>query len=69
MDRIRSALDAGRTTLFEGACGTGKTLAALAPALAHARETDRTVVITTNVNQQMRQFIAEARAINEAESL
>jgi DNA excision repair protein ERCC-2 len=69
MDRIRSALDAGRTTLFEGACGTGKTLAALAPALAHARETDRTVVITTNVHQQMRQFIAEARAINEAEPL
>jgi DNA excision repair protein ERCC-2 len=69
MDRIRSALDAGRTTLFEGACGTGKTLAALAPALAHARETDRTVVITTNVHQQMRQFIAEARAINEVESL
>ena len=69
MDRIRSALDAGRTTLFEGACGTGKTLAALAPALAHARATDRTVVITTNVHQQMRQFIAEARAINAAEPL
>jgi len=66
MARIREALDAGRTTLFEGACGTGKTLAALAPALAHARETGRTVVITTNVHQQMRQFVAEARAINEA---
>jgi DNA excision repair protein ERCC-2 len=69
MDRIRSALDAGRTTLFEGACGTGKTLVALTPALAHARDTDRTVVITTNVHQQMRQFIAEAQAINEAEPL
>ncbi|MDZ7701068.1 MAG: ATP-dependent DNA helicase [Halobacteriales archaeon] len=69
MDRIRAALDEGRTTLFEGACGTGKTLAALAPALAHARETDRTVVITTNVHQQMRQFVEEARAINEAEPL
>ncbi|MFB6353739.1 MAG: ATP-dependent DNA helicase [Halobacteriales archaeon] len=69
MDRIRTSLDAGRNTLFEGACGTGKTLAALAPALAHAREHDRTVVITTNVHQQMRQFIAEARAIDATEPL
>ncbi|WP_232703619.1 ATP-dependent DNA helicase [Halobacterium wangiae] len=69
MDEIRDALDTGRDVLFEGACGTGKTLAALAPALAHARETDKTVVITTNVHQQMRQFVREAREIHDAEPI
>jgi DNA excision repair protein ERCC-2 len=63
MTAIADALDAGTDVLFEGATGTGKSLAALAPALAHARETDRTVVITTNVHQQMRQFRREAAAI------
>ena len=69
MERIHSALEDGRDVLFEGACGTGKTMAALAPALQHAREHDRTVVITTNVHQQMRQFIAEARRITREEPI
>jgi DNA excision repair protein ERCC-2 len=63
MDRVGTALADGRDVLFEGAPGTGKTLAALVPALAHAREHDRTVVITTNVHQQTRQFVEDARAI------
>jgi DNA excision repair protein ERCC-2 len=63
MDAIADALGGGRDVLFEGATGTGKTLAALAPALAYARAADKTVVITTNVHQQTRQFIEEARAI------
>ncbi|MFC7224690.1 ATP-dependent DNA helicase [Halalkalicoccus sp. GCM10025322] len=69
MDTIADTLDDGRDVLFEGACGTGKTLSALAPALAHARETDKTVVITTNVHQQMRQFVEEARAITEEDPI
>ena len=69
MDRIYNALVRGQDVLFEGACGTGKTLSALVPALEHARETDRTVVITTNVHQQMRQFVAEARAITRQEPI
>ena len=69
MDRIYGSLARGEDVLFEGACGTGKTLAALAPALEYADATDRTVVITTNVHQQMRQFVTEARAIREAESI
>ncbi|UHH13298.1 ATP-dependent DNA helicase [Halobacterium litoreum] len=69
MDEIRDALDTGRDVLFEGACGTGKTLAALAPALSHAREENKTVVITTNVHQQMRQFVREAREIHDAEPI
>ncbi len=69
MDRIYNSLVRGQNVLFEGACGTGKTLSALVPALAVAREQDKTVVITTNVHQQMRQFIAEARAITREEPI
>ena len=69
IERIHDALSEERDVLFEGACGTGKTLSALVPALEFARENDKTVVITTSVHQQMRQFVADARAINEHEPL
>ena len=69
MDRIREALVEPRDVLFEGACGTGKTLAALVPALEYARAAGKTVVITTNVHQQTHQFIEEARAINAREPI
>ncbi|MFW5934409.1 MAG: ATP-dependent DNA helicase [Halolamina sp.] len=69
MTRIAAALADGDDVLFEGAPGTGKTLSALVPALEHARKEDRTVVITTNVHQQMRQFVEEARAIHEEEEI
>jgi DNA excision repair protein ERCC-2 len=69
MGRIYDSLEDGTDVLFEGACGTGKTLASLAPALEYANETDKTVVITTNVHQQMRQFIEEASAIAQSEDL
>ncbi|MEY7852125.1 ATP-dependent DNA helicase [Natrarchaeobius sp. A-rgal3] len=69
MDRIYNTLVRGQDVLFEGACGTGKTLSSLAPALEVAREQDKTVVITTDVHQQMRQFVAEARAITAEESI
>jgi DNA excision repair protein ERCC-2 len=67
MDGIHNALARGQDVLLEGAPGTGKTLSALVPALDHARDHDRTVVITTNVHQQMRQFVADARAITREE--
>lgn len=69
MDRIHNALTRGQDVLFEGACGTGKTMAALAPALHFAREENKTVVITTNVNQQARQFRREASIIGDTEPL
>lgn len=69
IDRIGNALSRGQDVLFEGACGTGKTLSALVPALSYARETDKTVVITTSVHQQMRQFVEEARAITKEEAI
>ncbi|MFB6280796.1 MAG: ATP-dependent DNA helicase [Haloferacaceae archaeon] len=69
MDGVAAALGAGRDVLLEGAPGTGKTLSALVPALEHAREHDRTVVITTDVHQQMRQFVADARAIHGTEPI
>ena len=69
MDRIYDALEDKSDILFEGATGTGKTLASLVPALEYAREHDKTVVITTNVHQQMRQFRRDASAIAETEDL
>jgi len=69
MDRIHNTLGRGQNVLFEGACGTGKTLSSLVPALEVAREQDKTVVITTSVHQQMRQFVAEARAITREEQI
>ncbi|WP_136688972.1 ATP-dependent DNA helicase [Halorhabdus amylolytica] len=69
IEGIGEALTEESDVLLEGATGTGKTLAALTPALEHARRTDKTVVITTNVHQQMRQFVEEARAINRRESI
>ncbi len=67
MERIAEAFDQGVDVCFEGACGTGKTLSALVPALDHARREDMAVVITTNVHQQMQQFIQEAREIKQME--
>jgi DNA excision repair protein ERCC-2 len=69
MDRVYNSLERGQDVLFEGACGTGKTLSALVPALEYAREAEKTVVIVTNVHQQMRQFVAEASAITDQEPI
>ncbi len=69
MDRIYNSFTREQDVLFEGACGTGKTLSSLVPALEYAREENKTVVITTNVHQQMRQFVEEARAITREEPI
>lgn len=63
MKQIAGALEKGEVVLFEGACGTGKTLSALAPALDIAEKQNKKVIIVTNVHQQMVQFIHEARDI------
>lgn len=65
MDAIYQALIKKQIILFEGACGTGKTLSALAPALQIAKMERKTVVIATNMHQQMDQFIEEAREIKK----
>ncbi len=65
MHAIYEALIKKQVVLFEGACGTGKTLSALAPALQIAKKEKKTVVIATNVHQQMVQFIEEAREIKK----
>ena len=69
MDAIHEALIKKQIVLFEGACGTGKTLSALAPALHIAKLEKKTVVIATNVHQQMAQFIEEAREIQKKNSI
>ena len=63
MNSIYGALNSEKTILFEGACGTGKTLSALAPAISIAKLKGKKVVIATNMHQQMEQFIEEAREI------
>lgn len=65
MKRIHSAIFRQEVVLFEGACGTGKTLSALSPALQAGDVLDKTVFIATNVHQQMVQFIDEARQIKQ----
>lgn len=63
MKAIHKALFDGRIVLFEGACGTGKTLSSLAASLDVAAKNDKLVVIVTSVHQQMLQFIEEGRSI------
>jgi DNA excision repair protein ERCC-2 len=65
MEAIQKALIKKQIILFEGACGTGKTLSALVPALHVAKQEKKTVVIATNVHQQMAQFIEEARELQK----
>ncbi len=69
MEKIRSALLKQELVLFEGACGTGKTLSALVPSLQVGKQLDKTVIIATNVHQQMVQFINEARDIKRSHDI
>jgi DNA excision repair protein ERCC-2 len=68
-DAIETAIETGTEggyLVMEGACGTGKTMAALTAAGTLLRETDRydNVLVVTPVKQQRRQFIEDLRAIN-----
>ncbi len=65
MAKINSALNEKKLVLFEGACGTGKTLSALVPSLYFGKKNQKTVIIATNVHQQMVQFVNEAKAIKK----
>ncbi|MDG6243113.1 MAG: ATP-dependent DNA helicase [Methanolobus sp.] len=69
MDKIHTSLINKDIILFEGACGTGKTLSALAPSLNVGKQLSKTVIIATNVHQQMVQFINEARDIKQSNDL
>lgn len=69
MEKIHSALLKEKIVLFEGACGTGKTLSSLAPALHVGKKLNKVIIIVTNVHQQMVQFIHEARDINRDNSI
>src|SRR5574337_1166610 len=69
MNAIHSAIMKKQVVLFEGACGTGKTLSALVPALHVAKQEKKTVVIATNVHQQMVQFIEESKEIKKQKDI
>lgn len=68
MNTIFDAILKNKFVLFEGACGTGKTLSALAPSLCAAKQCGKMVIIATNVRQQMVQFIEEARDIKKKQN-
>ena len=68
-DAIETAIDVGQKggyLVMEGACGTGKTMAALTAATYLLRHSDRydNAVVATPVKQQRRQFIADLRELN-----
>ena len=65
MDAIQEALIKKQIFLFEGACGTGKTLSALVPSLHIAKQERKKIIVATSNHQQMEQFIAEAREIKK----
>jgi DNA excision repair protein ERCC-2 len=70
-DGIEAAVetaDDGGYLVVEGACGTGKTLLALSAGIDRVRDPDsrfERVVVLTSVKQQLRQFEADLRLVNE----
>ena len=70
-DGIEAARDVARRNGFltlEGACGTGKTMLALTAGIDLVRDPDsdyERVLVLTSVKQQLRQFEADLRTINE----
>jgi len=67
-DAIESALQVGRANGYlamEGACGTGKTMAALTAAATLIREGEYdNAVVVTPVKQQRQQFVDDLRTMN-----
>ncbi|MFC6825748.1 ATP-dependent DNA helicase [Halopelagius fulvigenes] len=70
-DGIEAAAEAADDDGFlvvEGACGTGKTMLALTAGIDRVRDPDskyERVLVLTSVKQQLRQFEADLRTINE----
>ncbi|MEF8855930.1 MAG: ATP-dependent DNA helicase [Haloplanus sp.] len=70
-DGIETAIETaerGGFAVIEGACGTGKTMLALTAGIDRVRDPDslfERVVVLTSVKQQLRQFEADVRTIND----
>jgi len=65
VERALEVFDDGGYLALEGACGTGKTLIALVAGLqAVAEDRAERVLAVTPVKQQLKQFVAEVRALN-----
>jgi len=67
-DAVESAITVGEANGYlamEGACGTGKTMAALTAAATLLRHGEyENVVVVTPVKQQLQQFVADLRTMN-----
>lgn len=67
VERALDVFDDGGYLMLEGACGTGKTLIALVAGLqAVADDRAERVLAVTPVKQQLKQFVAEVRALNRS---
>ncbi|WP_129116831.1 ATP-dependent DNA helicase [Halegenticoccus tardaugens] len=70
-DGVETAVEtaeSGGFTVIEGACGTGKTMLALSAGIDRVRDPESAyerVFVLTSVKQQLRQFEADLRTINE----
>ncbi|WP_435064773.1 ATP-dependent DNA helicase [Halobaculum sp. EA56] len=68
VEAARAVADDGGYLALEGACGTGKTMLALTAGIDLVRDPDsgfERVLVLTSVKQQLRQFEADLRTINE----
>jgi len=71
-DGIETAVETaeeGGFAVIEGACGTGKTMLALTAGIDRVRDPDspfERVLVLTSVKQQLRQFEADLRTINDS---
>ncbi|WP_336344677.1 ATP-dependent DNA helicase [Halalkalicoccus ordinarius] len=70
VDGVKTAIETaeeGGFAVIEGACGTGKTMLALAAGIDRVRDPDsgfERVMVLTSVKQQLRQFETDLRTIN-----
>ena len=63
MDEVGRTVAEGRHLVLEAGTGTGKTVSALAPAVALALEEGKKVLYLTRTNSQQKQVIFELRRI------
>lgn len=63
--RIYDAILKNRIVLFEGGCGTGKTIVSLVAALSAGTLSGKKIVVATDVHRQMERFVEEAKDIQK----
>ncbi|MFO7792629.1 MAG: ATP-dependent DNA helicase [Candidatus Saliniplasma sp.] len=65
METILENLNRGKSTVYQAATGSGKTICTLTPVLSYAEKHDKKVVYLTRTNSQQKQVIYETRKIGD----